>query len=348
MLELPTPTATLFPSALRLDGHWVQRVIGDRLSPVLYAYANGWLYRSQNSGRTWRLVTSSPRVNDFVMNAIEAHVLYSTTFRSCKEASRLDQLGPIYKSNDGGISWHELPGTSDYRPLFSYAFNAAIVVATDCAGIFVSTDGGQSWTPRPDPGTESLWETHIPDVVVPLYGMDASGERPLGVEAIYAGGVARDGSGVVAYTKDLGRTWLQVTPDVYPAPWGLTALAVDWLNPGQIWFVDSQGVWFSRDNGLSWEFSNSGLSEIPGSANLAGASKRDQSLNKLLIHPSGQLYLSTIQGLYAKSAEGRRWQKIVGTAFDSIEIVDLFFVESLPELLYVSTGAGVHLVRIVE
>lgn len=281
------------------------------------------------------------------MNVEEPHILYSTTSLSCALANPSEPLGPIFKSTDGAITWGELPGTENLKTLFSYAFNSDIVIATDCTAFFVSTDGGQSWTRRPEPDTDSAWNIQTLDTAIPLYGIDETDESISGVELIYASGSTEAGQAVVLYTKDLGRTWTPVTPDVYPVPIGPSDLKVDRLNPGQIWLLDTQGLWVSDDGGLAWAFTNNGLAEL---INQINSEEVDDAwvLNTLLTHPSGQLYLGTDQGMYTKSTQGTRWLKIMGTSFDSNPVLELLFVETKPELLYVSTDNGVHLVRLVE
>lgn len=340
----PSPQPIFPPSALRLNGQWVNHIVADRLSTNMYAFTGDHLFRTESGGQTWRLISLPPQISDFVMNALDPAVLYSRTHRSCAEVSRFEQLGPIYKSTDGGSTWGELPGSTELMPLFSYAFNSDIVVATDCYGIFVSTDGGINWAARPDDGSENLWESYIPHVVVPLYSRDASDASINGVEAIYAGGISRNGSGLVAFTRDLGRSWTQVTPDLFPSPWGLSELAVDWLNPGQIWFTDAHGVWRGEGDGLSWSFSNGGLKEV---LQIKRDGKRS-NLTAVSVHPTGQIYLGTIRGLYAKGEHGSMWHKVSGMAFDDEEILDIFYIDMAPSLLYISTPSGVYVVRIVQ
>ena len=318
----------------------MQRVIGDRFSSVIYAYANNWLYRSTNDGSTWQLISSMPAVDNFIMSAFDPNVLYSNASTPCAEMVEKSNE-PMYKSIDGGVVWTALPDSENLRPLLIHSFDSDIVYATDCDWFYVSTDGGNSWVQKPDLSPEGLWNKYMAEVMTAVF-LDAGEPAVLISNAIYAGGLSEDGSGLVAFSSDGGDTWERITPNIVPAPFGLTALAADPRSIGRIWFTDPQGVWYSPDSGASWQFSADGLEDVAKSK----SNGTDGALNALLLHPSEQLYLGTERGLYTSRVESTLWHKISGTDFDQVAIKNIVFTESNASLLYLNTENGVYLVRI--
>ncbi|MBV7331322.1 hypothetical protein KFU94_24405 [Chloroflexi bacterium TSY] len=340
MIVRPTATPTAPSSALLLAGARVEKVINDRFSDVIYAYANGWLYRSDNDGQTWRMITSMPQVMNFVMNATNPDILYSSPVKPCAENEE-KMHDKMLKSLDGGVTWTELPNSANLRPILSDVFDPDVLYATDCDWLYASTDGGLTWSQRPDLNSEAFWTNYQVDRMAAVFLSD----RQPGVvnqDSIYAGAIAKDGSGLVAYSNDMGETWTRVTPNIYPAPFGLSMLTADPFDTGRVWFADAKGVWESLDNGETWHFTNEGLlnvvdRDIPG---------LEVGIFSLIVHPSDQIYLGTVRGIYSKPVNGTVWRKVVGTAFDHLTISEILFTETNPNLLYLNTSEGVHLVRI--
>lgn len=344
---MPTATPTTPDSALRLGGYWVERVIGDRFSDVIYAYTNGWLYRTENDGETWTLITSTPAVDDFIMNAFDANVLYSGNGNSCESS---ETPKPMLKSTNGGINWSVLPGTEGLRPLLSHAFDPNVLFAADCQWLYVSNDGGTTWTASPPLAPNGVWSKRTVESAAAVYSDANTAGTVLGWNWIYAGATTDDGGGLVAMTEDEGATWQPITPNIDPAPWDFTALAVDPFNMGRIWFASHQGVWASLDNGETWQSFSMGLeSQLLSSDDDAAtdeASEDATGLNAVVLHPNEDLYLGTVRGLYVKPVGDNQWEKITGTAFDETAIDSILFTESNPGVLYLNTSEGVHLVQI--
>lgn len=342
---MPTATPVTPDSALRLGGYWVERVIGDRFSDVIYAYANDWLYRSENDGNTWTLITSTPAVDDFIMNAFDPTVLYSGNGNSC-DSNEAPQ--PMLKSTNGGIDWIVLPGSEGLRPLLSHAFDSETLFAADCQWLYLSNDGGSTWTASPTLAPNGIWANYTVENAAAVYSDAATAGNVIGWNWIYAGAKTAEGNGVVAFTTDEGATWQQITPNVDPSPWDFTALAVDPFIMGRIWFASPQGVWASLDNGQTWQAFSSGLDSTLLST---GAAAEDDAageagLTAVVLHPNEDLYLGTARGLYVKAVGENQWTKITGTAFDDTTINRILFTESNPDVLYLNTTEGVHLVQI--
>lgn len=320
----------------------MQHVIGDRFSDVLYAYANDWLYRSENDGNTWTLITSTPIVQDFIINAFDASVLYSGNGNSCTSDAAPQ---PMLKSTNGGINWEVLPGSEGLRPLLSHAFDPDVLLAADCQWLYLSRDGGFTWVASPELAPSAVWTDYTVENAAAVYADAATSGSVLGWNWIYAGAQDGEGNGLVAQTEDEGITWQPITPSVNPSPWGFTAFAVDPFNIGRIWFASAQGVWSSVDNGQTWQAFSNGLESVL--ENGSSATDADATpLNAVLLHPTEDLYLGTDSGLYVKAVADSEWFKITGTAFDEVAIESILFTESNPGVLYLGTDEGVHIVQI--
>ena len=329
----PTATPVAATDAIFASGHRLQKVIGDRLSNVIYGYTtDGWLYRSADDGASWNLVTSSPQVDDFIMNAANPNVLYSGKGVACDQASSTPE--PMYKSVNGGLTWVALPDSDNKRPLLSNQGDPDSLFAADCKAPFVTTDGGQTWTARPDTSAAALWDGyHVVDMTAASLLGDPRPSTP-NWDQIFAGGLAADGSGVVAFTNDQGKTWVRLTPNVEPASWGLTAIVADPFIEGLIGFAEPKGVWTTENYGVNWKFTTAGLQDVVN-GDPAG-------LNDLVHHPSNQFYLATVRGLYTKALAATNWDKVTGTAYDATAITNLLFTESNPGTLWLNTADGVY------
>lgn len=345
---VPTATPTVAAIATPIDEAFIgneriEKVIGDRLSSVIYAYSeSGWLYRSDDDGRVWLLVTTEPMVDDFVMNADNPDVLYSDSEVTCEEGvASADE--PMYRSIDGGLSWIELPDSLYKRPLLSHQGDPNSLFAADCEMLYLTTDGGLTWEAKPDVSPDALWDTfHVVDMVAASLLGDTSPDEP-NWNQLFAAGLNANGTGVVAFSNDLGDTWVRLTPNIDPAPWGMSAITTDPFVEGLVAFSEPSSVWFTENFGVNWQVTTKGLSNVL---------KRDATgipfgLNDLVYHPSNALYLATARGLYSKSTAASEWTKVDDTEFDLAELTGLLFTQTSPNKLWINSSDGVF-VHVIE
>lgn len=334
-----TPVVATLSEEFFINSIRIDRVIGDRLSSTIYAYnEDGWLYRSDDDGTIWSLVSTTPEVSDFVMSAANPDVLYGSNGIDCEDGVG-SNFNPIYKSVDGGITWIEVPASTGKLPLLAHQGDENSLFAADCEMLFLTTDGGLSWVAKPDSSPDALWETYrVIDMVAASLVGDPTPSTP-NWNQLFAGGVDAEGTGVIAFSNDLGDTWIRLTPNISPAPWSLTAITADPFIEGLVAFAEPRSVWFTENFGVNWQVTTKGLSNVLD----RGVSGALFGLNDLLYHSqSGDLYLATARGLYMKSTASKDWMKVDETSFDLANITTMLYTESAPYQIWLNTDDGVY------
>lgn len=126
---------------------------------VLFATAyEGQVYRSEDLGESWSNITGNmplAHVSDLAVHPTDVNALYVTT--------RWVQAGesPVWKTTDGGQSWHPAGGGLDSDNIGSFPrilmdrFDPNVLYVTtggapaSKSGVYKSTDGGSSWRLMP-------------------------------------------------------------------------------------------------------------------------------------------------------------------------------------------------------
>ncbi|MCS6825904.1 MAG: hypothetical protein NZ553_04740 [Caldilinea sp.] len=336
----PTPPApTFLKDQATIYPHIIKKVIGDRLSPTIYAFTeNGYLYRSDHDGRLWSLVTTAAPVEDFLMSSADPNVLYSGTGVDCRDPRAPNQ--PFFRSTDGGVTWRELPTAINLRPLLIDPTDPMRLFAADCNMLYLSLDGGRSWQEKPDNAADRLWLTHR------VVGMAAAAlveEQETSTphwRQLYAIGVDRSGNGVVAFSDDEGESWVSLI-DPATALESPQMIVAHQTQAGLVWVVTAQGVWTTSDYGVNWSLYNRGLREF--------TALRALTPNAITYSDEGALYLATVRGLYTKSVADAAWRKVTGTSFDELPLSGLLLTESNPAMLWVNSAEdGVFVYRLAN
>lgn len=332
------PPALLQPPALSpqppaspamVGGHQIVRVVGDRLSTTLYGLTNnGWLYRSTNDGRTWVMVTTGTLVRDFIMNAGDPNVLYGGLGLNC--GSPGSAIAPMYRSDDGGVSWWLLPTARNMRPLLTNPADPNMVFAADCKMLFLSVDGGRTWAARPDVSVTRLWESYFAvDMSAASLIGDPQPAQPAW-DQIFAVGADLRRHGVVAFTGEVGESWVEIT-NLSQTPARPVAVVAHQTQAGQLWVVAADGVWATSNFGIDWELLQEGL---PRSLFNGG-------LMDLTYGPDGSLYLATRIGMYTLQPGYKVWQFMGQPGVERRSMGRLLLTESSPRQIWVNTDEGV-------
>ena len=210
---------------------------------------SGGLWRSINSGKTWRKVTrrdQMPSITSIIQDPRPSKTniwYYGTGERFGNSASKSGAFFAgtgIFKSTNGGITWQLLDATND-NDIESYSpfdiINSMVIdpntgdlyVAT-LDGIFRSQNEGQSFEEVLASGRDALSEIAITSTGQ-LYA------------TIYSDSEVNPGF----HTSYDGINWTEITPDFLPKTIGRTVMAINPSNENQIYF-------FSQNNGIPTAF----------------------------------------------------------------------------------------------
>ncbi len=332
---LPVP-ATVMPTdasaGVRISP--AAEVIGDRKvvavavastdSHIIYAAVQGdGVYKSTDAGASWDLILQKPSVAEVALDPTHADVVYVGT------------RGGIQKSADGGQNWTIL-GKEQGLPKDRLV--EKIVVASSDAqrlyavagGIYISYDGGNSWSYAPQ---------NLPAPTLFALTVDPSDK-----DIIYVGTGSLNNEGGPFMSGDAGASWrLMGMTEGLKAELGIDrnpncyALAVSPYD-SQILYASLSGVIFkSTDRGGSW-------TRLP-----AG-----QDLFRISIAPSDpQVIFAGGRNIVKSTDAGETWEEVASATLllrgeevlppgeeNYAFIRDMVFDESNAQVLYVATARG--------
>jgi uncharacterized protein (TIGR03437 family) len=233
----------------------------------LFAGAPGGVYRSSDQGQTWTAANAGIENTDITALAAIGSDLF---------VGSLDGNRGVYRSTDNGQSWQPANGAapnnipSGYR-IAALAVSGTILFAgTVEKGLYKSSDKGQNWTAIPIDGLTDPAISSLSFIGSSLF----AGTR---VEATGAGQVLR--------SPDLGGTW-ELANSGLPNDFVTTFVS----NGGFLFAgLRGNGVYRSRDNGNSWESTNTNIFSVVFALAVSGS--------KLFAGTGGSgVYLSTDNG----------------------------------------------------
>ncbi len=263
---------------------WATMAAGvpDHPNTFYFGAAGGGVWKTNDAGRTWHPLMQhegASSVGAIDISASDPNVIY---VGSGQVAFRYDMLagGGVYKSSDGGKTWTNvgLKGTQHIGRIIVDPRNPGRVLVAGLGnvfapnadrGVFLSTDGGASWTKtlfvNDSTGAVDLAsDAEDPSVVyAALWQMEAHPWLDYFMPQTGAG------SGIFKST-DGGEHWARLTGGGLPSgPLGRIGLAVARGSKGQIVYATiiapngASGLYRSDDGGTNWSFVN----KNPGLAN---------------------------------------------------------------------------------
>ncbi len=319
--------AALSDSLLSLQGqpgHWqVQRALeglptqclaADPLRPErLYCGTFGQgLWVSADAGRSWHPAgegIKSPQIMAVAVSKTERAGAWGVVYAGTEPSA-------LYRSEDGGATWQELPGllalpsaptwsfpprpyTSHVRAIGLDPLRAGVLVVAIEAGALVrSFDGGQTWKDRQPEGP---FDTHT---------LGLPPQRPGRIYSAAGDGFMQPGKGFVE-SQDGGTTWER--PDTGLQHHYLWGLAVDPADPDTLVISAAHGprqahdlnqaesAIYRRTGDNSWQQVQQGLPASEGL--LASALAANEA-------EPGVFYTASNQGIYRSPDAGQSWERL--------------------------------------
>ncbi len=222
------------------EGGTVRLLTVDPSAPAtIYAASDSGIYKTTDAAATWALAETGLHpygVRDLVLDPFAPATLYGAT---------ADEDAPVYKTVDGATHWTPastgLEGVTIWALALDPSTPGTLYGAAEADGIFVTRDGGASWTQLATFGLERIQEVAV-DPTDPAKLYAASADRvTAGDSRIY-----RSTDGGVTWTSTLGG-----------ATYGLLVDPTD----GRIWAADYGVITVSADGGATWTAVIDGLTD---------------------------------------------------------------------------------------
>lgn len=247
-------------------------------SRILVGTTDGWIYRSDGSGR-WARLSKIASSDSLVLD----NILFdeSNPKRVFVGAWKLDRPeGGIYVSEDGGHTWQPVPGMQgqSVRALAQASSDPKIWVAGTLKGVYRSQDGGRNWTLISPPGS------------VEIHEVESIAIDPVNPQIIYAGTWHLPWK-----TVDGGQHWqnikqgLIVDSDVF-------SIIIDPHAPNVIYASACSGIYKSNDAGEQFHK----VQGIPSAARRTRVLMQDPTNSNIV-------YAGTTEGLYRTVDAGAKW-----------------------------------------
>ena len=366
----------------------VSQIAVDPQSPQnLYAIANLKIFKSTDGGRNWNLLASQDAVTlavdprrpmrvfigtvDGVLVSTDGGASWTSAGLAFVQSIWIDPSRPdtvyasranilpqgYYRTVDGGSNWSPLNFPISGRDVaaFTVGPDGTVFIGSTSGAIFLSRDGGESWTAAssspslPSPGSLLV------DPVTPttLYASTSSGlfrsvdsgaswERrgngspsslaidPTNPAVLYAGALG----GGLWKTVDAGQTWKQLGVGApFVAGSAVIALAIDPQSPMTVYSgTASQGLFRSDDGGATWVRSDEGL---PGP--LVGALAVDP-MSLAIVYAGGGGSVGSV--VYQSLDAGASWKETGAVGLDSVRV--LAINPLMPTTLYAGTAGNIR------
>lgn len=268
---------------------------------VLYADVKGeaatsGIYRSDDKGRTWQLVSASPSPS---VNALAVHPVNNQVVFAGAEGGPLATTNNLWRSDDGGRTWRKfflsLPASPDG---LIPAVKALAIDLHQPGLLYVGTDGQGVY--RFDVGSDGYGYTLVGDVS--LYDAHVKGLVVGSDSRVYA--LTNNGLFV-----NSGDEWqkLETLPELP------VSLAVAPSDPKTLYAgAPSSGLYRSTDGGQSWQAVSAGLDLVPGASLRVTALAVDAENPERVVVATAYGLGSQLAGggVYESLDGGQQWRKL--------------------------------------
>ncbi len=286
-------------------------LVGVTSQGVVFASGYQGLYRSDDEGNTWEMVSDTLPPRPGFIEGPEDHLYCFSDF--------------LLASSDGGLTWAITRDTATYQLVVN---TAGHIFTPGINTMFRSMDMGITWTAFADTGPlqSSITSMDINDSGEILIGTSTNGLHRLSADGAELTAVNSDFASIIdVKITDQGLILCLVYP-------GLLYVSDD---DGQSWYLSTEGMvspfteildegpegtlfvsWIdgflkSTDNGMSWEFAQKGIGLATGV--------------NLLISEEGDIFANTGFYIFRSGDLGETWEIIYKNNWISI-IMDIWMM----------------------
>ncbi len=238
-----------------LGGDGFYTIVDPTNSDIIYAeYQYGNLYKSTDFADSWDGATGGIDEDDrfnwmmpVVMHPLDHLTLYCGTHR-------------VYKTVDGADEWSAISGDltngdqgAGFGTITTVAVTPAdpdvIYVGTDDSNVWVTQNGGDSWT-NISGALPNRWVTRV--AVDPEYAGTAY--------VTFSGLRWNEDIGYVYRTTDYGTNWTDITENLPGAP--VNAIVIDPDKTDRLFVGSDVGCYYTESPGTAWEMLGTGLPAV--------------------------------------------------------------------------------------
>jgi hypothetical protein len=232
-------TWSLIPSTVASVFQTVNEIYIHTNGDIYAATAEGGLQRSQDHGETWVKVlgiginsANSDNFHDFFYNEVSQNFytsndnsIYRSATGDLEDWVNIGRGKPGFPNNVQRVEFSVCPSSPDVI----YAIGA---VGSFSSNTYVSNDGGENWSSRPEP-------TIFFSYGQAWYDLDIAAD-PDDCLRIMAAGVG------MAQSFSQGTSWRPIATDMHTDNHNIT---FDPLKPGRVLIGNDGGIWFSENGG---------------------------------------------------------------------------------------------------
>jgi photosystem II stability/assembly factor-like uncharacterized protein len=297
--------------AIGPDGGDARSLAADPRNPdrILLGTSSSVLFVSNDGGYSWsrlaRLGDGDHYVLDHIaFNPAKPQIVYVAAWSVQKNG------GAVFRSDDGGHTWRELPGMygKSVRSLVVAPSDPNILIAGALDGVFRSRDGGQSWEQISPPGHPEI--KNIESLAI----------DPHNSNVIYAGTWHLPWK-----TTDGGRSWFSIKEGVIDDS-DVFSIVLDPRDSRVLYASACTGIYKSEDAGAHFHR----VQGIPKSA------RRTRALRE---HPTDpdMVYAGTTEGMWVSINAGQSWHRVTA---ETVIVNDVLVDARHPGTVLLATDRG--------
>jgi photosystem II stability/assembly factor-like uncharacterized protein len=295
------------------EGGDVRSLAYDPANPnhVLLGTSAGQMFLSQDGGASWSLFAHLGPGDDYVLD----HIIFdpshpSTIYVAAWSLYNADE-GDVFRSDDGGRTWHALPGVhgKSIRALAMAPSDPNLLIIGALDGVFRSRNGGQTW------------ERISPEGHAEIKNIESLAIDPQNPNIIYAGTWHLPWK-----TDDGGASWHSISKGI-AFDSDMFSIIVDPKTPSVVYASACSGMYKSLNKA---EYFHRLSLALPHWAMRTRVLKQDPQRPSIV-------YAGTTGGLWKTVDGGDKWKLVTD---DSVIVNDVMVDPGDPEHVLVATDRG--------